>query len=160
MIPTCWYPKRERKRKKNARKTREKSKTQAQREKRFLYYIMRWAKTRVSCVLLAFCLRFAHKTYQNANPTHSVIWPYVYRVLSHMSLPSPLLSNLTSQSQGPHCIRQAEETGKMVQRNSLSVKTQGIWKFCQNKVNFVCSSCKCPDCKDQDCDIYYFPLFS
>ena len=25
--------------------------------------------------LVVFCSRFAHKLYQNANPTHSVIWP-------------------------------------------------------------------------------------
>ena len=30
---------------------------------------------------------------------------------------------------------------------SLSGKTQGIWKFCQNTSNLVCSSCKFPDSK-------------
>ena len=49
-------------------------KTQAQREKMFLYFTMRWAKTQVSCGFLAFCSCFAHKPYQNANPTHNVIW--------------------------------------------------------------------------------------
>ena len=45
---------------KNTRKTREKSKTRAQRETMFLYYTMRWVKTRVSCVLVAFWSRFGH----------------------------------------------------------------------------------------------------
>ena len=67
LLHSCWYPKR----KKNPRKTREKSKTRAQREKMFLYYTMRWPKTRVSRVLLVFCSRFVHKLYQNANPTHN-----------------------------------------------------------------------------------------
>ena len=37
--------------------------------------------------------------------------------------------------------RQSEnrENGK---KHSLSGKTQGIWKFCQNTGNFVSSSCK------------------
>ena len=92
-IQTCWYPKRERKRERNVRKTREKSKMRAQRETMFLYYTMRWVKTRVSCVLVAFWSRFGrilvafgrvlvmfwsrfgHKHCQNANPTHSVIRP-------------------------------------------------------------------------------------
>ena len=59
----------------NARKTREKSKTRAQRQTMFLYYTMRWVKTRISCVLVVFWMRFGHKHCQNANPTHSVIWP-------------------------------------------------------------------------------------
>ena len=77
------------KREKNARKTREKSKTRAQRETMFLYYTMRWVKTRGSCVLVAFWSRFGrvlvafwsrfgHKHCQNANPTHSVIRPLSY----------------------------------------------------------------------------------
>ena len=32
---------------------------------------------------------------------------------------------------------------------SLSGKTQGIWKFCQNTGNLVCSSCKFPDSKSK-----------
>ena len=60
---------------KNPRKTREKSKTRAQRKTMFLYYTMRWVKTQVSCVLVAFWSRFGHKHCQNANPTHSVIRP-------------------------------------------------------------------------------------
>ena len=44
-------------------------------------------------------------------------------------------------TQDTHC------TGKMVKNNSLSGKTQGIWKFCQNTGNLVCSSCKFPDYK-------------
>ena len=80
-------------RKKNARKTPEKSKTRAQREKKFLYYTVHWVKResvafwsrfgrvlvafcpRFALVLPSFCPRFAHKPYQNANPMHSVIWP-------------------------------------------------------------------------------------
>ena len=59
------------------------------------------------------------------------------------------------------------------QKNSLSGKTQGIWKFCQNTGNFVktqgtffCSSSKCSDSKSKGhCDIYrkkktFFPLRS
>ena len=38
--------------------------------------------------------------------------------------------------------RENRENG---QQNSLSGKTQGIWKFCQNTGNLVCSSCKFPD---------------
>ena len=30
-------------------------------------------------------------------------------------------------------------------KNSLSEKTQGIWKCCQNTLNLVCSSCEFPD---------------
>ena len=33
------------------------------------------------------------------------------------------------------------------QKKSLSGKTQGIWKFCQNTGNLVCSSCKFPGSK-------------
>ena len=36
--------------------------------------------------------------------------------------------------------------GKWSKKN-LSGKTQGIWKFCQNTGNLVCSSCKFPDSK-------------
>ena len=39
------------------------------------------------------------------------------------------------------------ENRENCQKNSLSGKTQGIWKFCQNKGNLVCSSCKFPDSK-------------
>ena len=48
----------------NVRKTREKSKTRAQRETMFLYYTMRWVKTRVAFwsrfgrILVAFWSRF------------------------------------------------------------------------------------------------------
>ena len=39
-------------------------------------------------------------------------------------------------------------------KKSQSGKTQGIWKFCQNTGNFVCSSCKFPDSKGKGyCDI-------
>ena len=66
--------------------TRKKLKMRAQRKKMFLYYTMHWAKMQVSGVLLrfglvlawvwlGFGLGFAHKPYQNSNPTHSVIWP-------------------------------------------------------------------------------------
>ena len=73
----------------NVRKMQQKREKNPKREKVFLYYTMRWAKTRVShcfahallafclrfaCVLLAFCLHLTHKLYQNANPTHSIIW--------------------------------------------------------------------------------------
>ena len=58
----------------------EKSKSGAQHEKMFLYYTMHWAKTQVSCVLLVFCMHFGCillTFYQNANATHSVIWPLI-----------------------------------------------------------------------------------
>ena len=56
--------------------------------------------------------------------------------------------------------RENRENG---QKKSLSGKTQGIWKFCQNSGNFVCSSCKLPDSKGKGyCDIclenfHFFP---
>ena len=54
---------------------------QAQREKMFLYYTMRWVKMRVSCVFLAFFSHFAHvfahKACLNTNPMHGVIWALV-----------------------------------------------------------------------------------
>ena len=40
------------------------------------------------------------------------------------------------------------------QKKSLSGKTQGIWKFCQNTGNFVCSSCKFPDAKGNGTAIF------
>ena len=49
--------------------------------------------------------------------------------------------------QGTHC---TGKTGKMAKTNSLSGKTQGILKFCQNTGktgNLVCSSWKFPDSK-------------
>ena len=55
--------------------------------------------------------------------------------------------------------REKRENG---QKNSLSAKTQGIWKFCQMTGNFVCPSCKFPDSKDSGyCDIFHkiFRLF-
>ena len=44
--------------------------------------------------------------------------------------------------------RENRENGKI---NSLSGKTRGIWKFCQNTGNFVCSSSKFLDSKDAGC---------
>ena len=41
------------------------------------------------------------------------------------------------------------------QKKSLSGKTQGIWKFCQNTGNLVCSSCKFPDSNGKR----YFEIF-
>ena len=38
--------------------------------------------------------------------------------------------------------RENRENG---QKHSLSGRTQGIWKFCQNTGNFVCSTCKFHD---------------
>ena len=55
--------------------------------------------------------------------------------------------------------------GKWQQQNSLSGKTQGIWKFCQNAGKtqgiFVCSSCKFPDSKGNNIAIFAakFPFF-
>ena len=46
------------------------------------------------------------------------------------------------------------KTGKMATKNSLSGKTQGLWKFGQNTGNLVCSSWKCSDSKSKGfCDI-------
>ena len=39
--------------------------------------ISHYALGKNSSQLLAFCSRFAHKPYQNANPTHSVTWALV-----------------------------------------------------------------------------------
>ena len=62
---------------------------------------------------------------------------------SHGSIHYPsYLHYLTYQ--GTHC---TEKTGKMAKNNALSGKTQGLWKFCQNTGNLVCSSCKFPDSK-------------
>ena len=43
---------------------------------------------------------------------------------------------------GTHC---TGKTGKMAKKKSPSGKTHGIWKFCQNTGNLVCSSYKFPD---------------
>ena len=61
----CWYQKHA----ENSRKTRENCPTQEKHKKIFLYYTIHWLKMRA--IFLAF---FAHKPYQNANPTHSLIW--------------------------------------------------------------------------------------
>ena len=45
--------------------------------------------------------------------------------------------------------------GKCQQKKSLSGKTQGILKFCQNTGNLVCSSCKFPDSNRKR---YYFDI--
>ena len=49
-------------------------------------------------------------------------------------------------------------------KNSLSGKTHGISKFCQNTGNFVCSSRKFPDSKDtgycNNCHNFFFFLKS
>ena len=70
MIPTCWYPKRESKREKNARKTRE--------NVSILHYALdkNASQLHFGRVLVAFWSRFGHKPDQTANPTHIVIWPY------------------------------------------------------------------------------------
>ena len=44
--------------------------------------------------------------------------------------------------------------GKMAEKKSLSRKTQGIWKFCQNTRNLVCSSCNFPDSKGNNVSIF------
>ena len=53
--------------------------------------------------------------------------------------------------------RENRENRENCQKNSLSVKTQSIWEFCQNTGKrqgmFVCSSCKLSDSKEC-CDIY------
>ena len=46
---------------------------------------------------------------------------------------------------GPHC---TGKTGKW-QKKSLSGKTQGIWKCCQNTGNLIFSSCKLPNSKSK-----------
>ena len=56
--------------------------------------------------------------------------------------------NRSSATQGTHC---TGKTGKIAQKNSLSGKTQVIWKFCpkhrENTENLFCSSCTFPDSK-------------
>ena len=56
--------KREEKRKEKAKKMREDCPTQH--EKMFLYYTIRWVKTRASCIFLAFFSRFCSQTLPNA----------------------------------------------------------------------------------------------
>ena len=56
--------------------------------------------------------------------------------------------------QGTNCTGKTGKIGKMTKRNSLSGKTQGIWKFCQTTGNFVCSSCKFPDSKGKGYCVY------
>ena len=65
--------------------------------------------------------------------------PPVQGLLEHITSPthtpdrhvSPLYAELfvTIYCQGTHCTREKRENGP---KNSLSGKTQGIWKFCQN----------------------------
>ena len=43
-------------------------------------------------------------------------------------------------------------------KNSMSGKTQGIWKFCQNAGNLVCSSCKFADSKGKGSFDIFFRL--
>ena len=57
----------------------------------------------------------------------------------------------------PHSIlsRVPTATGKMVERNSLSGKTQGIRQCCQKTGISFCSSCKFPDSEGKKyCDIF------
>ena len=64
----------------NARKTQEKRKKNSKCEpnaRKCFYITLCVGQKRESVAFsLRFCSRFAHKLYQNANPTHSVIWPY------------------------------------------------------------------------------------
>ena len=46
------------------------------------------------------------------------------------------------------------KTGKMAKNNSLSGKTQGIWKYCQNTRNLVCSGVTSMILKVQDILIF------
>ena len=62
--------------------------------------------------------------------------------------------HITILKQGPHC---TGKTRKMAPENSLSGKTQGIWKNCQNTGNLVCSKSKFPDSKDRG---YWFSNLS
>ena len=48
--------------------------------------------------------------------------------------------------------RENRENGK--KKKSLSGKTQGIWTFCENTGNLVCSSCKFPDSKGKKFSIF------
>ena len=79
LIPTCWYPKRERKREKNARKIKNASPTRD--NVSLLHYALGKNASQVAFwsrfgrVLVMFWSRFGHKHCQNANPTHSVIRP-------------------------------------------------------------------------------------
>ena len=58
----------------------------------FLYYTIHRIKTQASCV---FSRILAHKPYQNANPTHSVIWVlYLKPPPPHHTTPLPSLSKL------------------------------------------------------------------
>ena len=62
-------------------KTQEKCKKKPKREpnaRKCFYITLGVGQKRES---VAFCSCFAHKPYQNANPTHSVIWALGYRIL-------------------------------------------------------------------------------
>ena len=63
--------------KKNARKIQNASPTEE--NVSILHYALgkNVSQLRFARVMLTFCSPFAHKPYQNANPTHSVIWPLV-----------------------------------------------------------------------------------
>ena len=64
LIPICYY-----------RKRKGKCEKITQRENFFLYYTTRGMNTRAGCVSFSHCGTFeACNSYQNANPTHSVIW--------------------------------------------------------------------------------------
>ena len=62
---------------KDARKTPETCPTGEKCAKMFLYYIIRWVKHEAVAFFSHFSHIFAHKPYQNANPTNSVIWVLV-----------------------------------------------------------------------------------
>ena len=55
--------------------------------------------------------------------------------------------NVKGDLQGTLC---TGKTGKMEEKKSLSGKTQGIWKCCQNTGNLVFPLCKFLDSKDKN----------
>ena len=71
----------------NARKMQEKREKNPKSPMRENVSILHYAlcknasQSRFARVLLPFCSRLAHKLYQNANPTHSVIWAYDHYLL-------------------------------------------------------------------------------
>ena len=60
-----------------------------------------------------------------------------------------LLEAFTTLNMGEQGTHGTGKTGKMEKKYSLSGKTQGVWKFCQNTGNLVCSSCKFLDPKSK-----------
>ena len=89
-----------------------------------------------------------YRTKYNTTINHDATYYYSFNLF--FIIPLIILHVAPSNLRSCHDIagyplhRENRENG---QNNSLSGKTQGIWKFCQNIEILVCSSCKFPDSK-------------